>query len=255
MAKSLNAIYQSTLPGKPVVLDHLTRYEAGDLELTSGKSIVSEGISCIDAAPGCDHVLTQDRNNTLTWVQLKGLWIDGKAQERQAGHGIALPNAYIVAVENCVITNCAGYGIGHQTKYPDQILEHVYVRNTGFDGTGSDSVDFKNPYGGIGTNVYYENCVFKNWGITGSGKSAFDIRGPINAKNLEVHMTDRSKHASDDGIRFRDGKPGPEGWGDTRGARLSGAKIHYSGGWQEGEMLAGTGVKGIYYDDVQFIEE
>lgn len=252
--KSLNAIYESALPGKPVVLENLTRYEAGDLQLVSGKSIVSEGISCIDAAPGCDHVLTQDLNTTLAWVQLKGLWIDGKAQERQAGHGIALPNAYIVVIENSVITNCAGYGVAHQTKYEGQVLEHVYVKNVGIDGTGSDNVDFKNPYGGIGKNVHYDDCTFRNWGITGSGKAAFDIRGPVKANNLTVYMTDRSTNASDDGIRFRDGKPGPEGWGDARGAVLNGAKIYYSGNWSSDEMLAGTGVKGISYSNVEFIK-
>jgi hypothetical protein len=141
-------------------------------------------------APGVNFSLLDWINSTD--VRISGLRFKHDRTQQTGGHCIRLSGATRLTIEDCVIEDAFGYGIGAQVgTFKDFRLSGVSVYNC-----GEDSIDLKNKNNN-NEGIIYNNLVIDTNGLNGgSGKAGIDIRGPASISNVQVFRCGT-------GIRFR----------------------------------------------------
>lgn len=162
-----------------------------------------------------------------TGVVLKNFSIDGKRLTGELGsHGIRLDNCDGVIVENVVISDTDGYGIGLQGvgTHKNYTFRNIQITRTSIDGFDIKNRSFNNE------NIVLDNVYVTDAGMVNENQAAIDIRGPVKVINCHVRFTEVAgtllSQPNTDGIRPR--ASSAEQFG-AEGAIIENCKIVASG--------------------------
>lgn len=153
-----------------------TQHKDSAVIIPSNTSLIGagNGTARIKAAEEGVHILVVVPNSEN--ITISGIDVDGSANEYTAGtHGLRFQGVQRATVSGCNFWNCPHYCIAFALNGS---AVDVDINNCTFNGSGGDSIDFKNSYS-LNRGIRITGNTFRRWGLktTSTYQCAIDIRG------------------------------------------------------------------------------
>lgn len=168
-------------------------YRCGEIDLTNRSNVLLDlQGATIKALDGFSSHLFVATNPTDCGI-INGT-LDQNAPSSTAGHGIRIDGCNGLLLQNLVIKNCSGYGVGGQGGS----ITGLQVNNVRFNNLGLDAIDIKD-FNTANEGITISNLVIENIGNSSSNPVGVDIRGPAVVNNVKVYADKPNVRA----VRFR----------------------------------------------------
>lgn len=171
----------------------------------------SKGSTILKRQPnGGSHVLNFGQGTQIYNCSVQHLTIEGnRGQGTGSGHGIRFERVVNMTVDDIVVQNTTGYGLGFQdSSDPAALYEkhNIRISNILVKNIGDDAIDFKNRADNS-HNVSLHNISIENWNVNNTGiLNAIDIRGRgFRLSNIFIKFGPGQRG---NGISLRWGNPG-----------------------------------------------